>query len=241
MSHLTEEELWDLYQTELREIYDIKMLAKPIYPLFHLIQNYYKNYKLPLQRKVAEVGFGNGGLLRSLATIFSVCYGLDISRKNIELTQSNFRKDGIQNVIFEQYGVLDKPRFVNEFDAVVMSHVLEHFDDSGLKILFSNAKLMLKSDGVFFGATPYNKALNRRICPDCGCIFEIDGHKQVFDDDKMKKLLEENGFKVLLIRHFNPEHYYFGLKLISRFFYNSVRVLFRQNLITQLEFIAIPN
>jgi SAM-dependent methyltransferase len=192
-----------------------------------------------LQQKVAEVGFGNGGLLRSLATLFSVCYGLDISKKNIELTQSKFLEDGIHNVIFEPYDILDKPKFANEFDAVVLSHVLEHFDDSSLKILLSNVKLMLKSDGVFFGATPYLKPFNRRICPDCGCIFEIDGHNQVFNDDKMKRLLEGNGFKVVLIRHFNPEHYHVGLSLMTRFFHNCVHVLFRQDL-TQLEFIAIP-
>ena len=88
MTKLSDSELWDLYQTELREIYNRKVFEKPIYPLFHLIKQYYKSRPVPAN--IAEIGFGNGGLLRSLAAIFPVCYGLDISKKKSILLKRRF-------------------------------------------------------------------------------------------------------------------------------------------------------
>jgi len=108
---LSDEQLWDRYETELRELYDRKTVEKPIYPLFHLIRKYYaeNHVRIPVEASVAEVGFGNGGLLRSLAGMFTNCYSLDISSKNIAFTRAKFQKDGIGNVKFLKYNVLEKP------------------------------------------------------------------------------------------------------------------------------------
>ena len=137
MSRLLDEELWDRYQTELREIYDRKKSEKPIYPLFHLVKGYFQGSAFPIQLRVVEIGFGNGGLLISLASIFTVCYGLDISQENIELTRSQFKEAGITNVHFEQHNIMDTPRYTDFFDVMVLSHVLEHFDDEELGIVLS--------------------------------------------------------------------------------------------------------
>jgi SAM-dependent methyltransferase len=238
---LSDEQLWDRYETELRELYDRKVLEKPIYPLFHLIRKFYdtNNTIRPVKGRVVEVGFGNGGLLRSLAEMFTNCYGLDISSKNIDLTSAKFQKDGIENVEFLKYNILEKPPFDGDIDALVLSHILEHFDDIELKVVLSNARSMLKPGGLFFGATPYLKPLNNRICPDCGVVFEIDGHKQVFDEKRMLGLLKDNGFSVSIIRHFNPEHFYLGTSYIYRICHMAFNKLFDQGLVTQLEFVAI--
>lgn len=233
MAKLTDSDLWDLYQTELREIYNRKVSEKPIYPLFYLIKQYYKSRPVPAN--IAEIGFGNGGLLRSLATIFPVCYGLDISKKNIDFTEEEFRQNGICNVRFEVYNIMDSPLVVHRFDAMALSHVLEHFDDSQLKIILQNIKGLLNKQGIIFGATPYKKPLNPRICPNCGHIFEIDGHKQIFDEQKLKNILEKDGFNILLIRHFNPDHFYYGKPFLKRLFH---RLFLLRDQVTQLEFIA---
>jgi SAM-dependent methyltransferase len=233
MSKLTDVEMWDLYQIKLRDIYDRKAKEKPIYPLFHFIKQYYKNRPIP--ENIAEVGFGNGGLLRSLSTIFPVCFGLDISGKNIEFTEKAFRQDGICNVKFEVYNIMDVPSQEHRFDAIVLSHVLEHFDDDQIKIVLQNVKRLLKPQGIFFGATPYKKFFNPRICPNCGHTFEIDGHKQILDEQKMKTILEENGFKIIQIRHFNPDHFYYGESLWWRLFH---RGFLLKDQVTQLEFIS---
>jgi hypothetical protein len=233
VARLSDSDLWDLYQTELREIYDRKNSEKPIYPLFYLIKQYYKNKDAPIN--IAEIGFGNGGLLKSLAAISQVCYGLDISSKNIEFTEKAFRQDGICNVNFEVYNIIDRPLVPHRFDAMVLSHVLEHFDDRQLNIALQNVKRMLNKQGILFGAVPYKKLLNPRICQNCGHIFEIDGHKQIFDEEKLKEILEKNGFKILLIRHFNPDHFYSGKSFLWRFFH---RLFLLKEQVTQLEFIA---
>ena len=234
MGTLSELELWDKYQTELRDIYDRKKKIKPIYPLFHLIKDYYKKESLPIQKCIAEVGFGNGGLLESLSSTFISCYGLDISPKNIQFTEAEFRKKNIQNVCFEVYNILESPKKSNYFDAIVLSHVLEHFSHTELELVLKNVKTMLKKDGIFFGATPYMKPFNQRICPNCSHTFEIDGHKQIFNEEKMKALLENNGFYVDIIRHFNPQHFYYGESLLFILFN---KIIGRKN-VTQLEFVT---
>ena len=100
----------------------------------------------------------------------------------------------------------------------------------------SNVRTMLRAEGIFFGATPYKKDLNPRICPNCGHVFEIDHHKQVFDDEQMKSLLEGNGFRALLVRHFSPDHHYLGRSFLDRLFDR----ISNRDLVTQLEFIAVP-
>jgi len=233
MAKLSDSDLWDLYQTELREIYNRKAYEKPIYPLFYLIKKYYKSRPVPAN--IAEIGFGNGSLLRSLANIIPICYGLDISKKNIEFTEEEFRKNGICNVRFEVYNIMDSPPVAHRFDAIVLSHVLEHFDDSQLWIVLQNIKRLLNKQGILFGATPYKKPLNPRICQNCGHIFEIDGHKQIFDEQRLKDILEKGGLKILLIRHFNPDHFYYGKPFLWRLFH---RGFLLRDQVTQLEFIA---
>lgn len=231
---MSEQELWNRYQTELRDIYTNK--AKPIYPLFHLIKKYYSNSN-PLSKICCEIGFGDGGLLRSLATLFANCYGLDISNKNVELTSSQFKLGKVDNVVFEVFNILDIPKYIDFFDAIILSHVLEHFEYNEIAIILSNVKTMLKKGGIFFGATPYKKPLNKRICPGCGTIFEIDGHKQIFDEHSMKNILIKNGFKIEMIRKFNADHFYYGE---TTFFKIIHRLIFKKDLTTQLEFIARP-
>ena len=116
---------------------------------------------------------------------------------------------------------------------------MEHFDDMELKVVLSNTRSMLKPGGLLFGATPYLKPSSKRIRPDCGRAFEIDGHKQIFDEKRMLGSLKDNGFKVALIRHFNPEHFYLGISYIYRISHTVFNTLFDQDLITQLEFVAI--
>jgi len=234
MVKLTDEELWDKYQTELREIYDRKKANKPIYPLVHLIKKYYKDKAMPLDALVVEIGFGNGGTLEQLSGIYKVCYGFDISPKNVKLTKNTFKEKGIQNVKFEVHNIMDPPKYSDYFDVMVLSHVLEHFDSKEVKTVFNNIKTLLKKGGILFGATPCNIPLNPRICPNCGFVFEIDGHKQIFDDRKISELLSQNGFEVQLARHFNPEHFYWG----ESFFFKLLHKIYEKKLSTQLEFIA---
>ena len=99
--------IWNKYQTDLREIYTVKSKLKPIYPIFHYIQEYYTKSKTDTaDLTVAEIGFGDGALLNSLSSMFMSVVGLDISPENLTYTSNEFSEKGIQNVSFKEYDVL---------------------------------------------------------------------------------------------------------------------------------------
>jgi hypothetical protein len=127
----------------------------------------------------------------------------------VELTRSEFAREGMKNVSFMVFDLLkdraDIP-FKNEIDVVVAAHVLEHFNDKELNKAIISIKTMLKKKGAFIGATPYKASYNIRICPDCGYKFEIDGHKQIFDRNSIIEKIGREDFISLLVRNFNWEY-----------------------------------
>ena len=238
MQNFNEEDLWDKYQTDLRYIYEVKKREKPIYPLYHYVLDYVSNIEGYSSLLIAEIGFGDGSLLESLSKKFNKVVGLDISKKNLIYTQDKFKLKRISNAEFRHYDIRKGANFNEKFDILVLSHVLEHFSDSEFGVITKNLRDLLKDEGVIICATPYQKKLQDRICPNCSHVFEIDGHKQVLDELKIKELLESNDFKLLSVRNFNPTHYYWGWNKAKALIHNFLRKFFRMNIYTQLEFVA---
>lgn len=171
--------IWDRCQTELRSIYAKKSGYND--PTWYFVK-YLLSQNIINGDVLAEVGFGDGQSLRFYSKVFQECHGLDISPKNIELTRDEFRKQGLSNVSFEVFDLLKDNHIQERYDIIVASHGLEHFDDKELNKVIANIKRMLKQKGFLIGATPCHFPFNYRFCPNCGCKFEIDGHKQIFDE-----------------------------------------------------------
>lgn len=185
--------IWDYEFTERRE--DRKN-AQSRYDYLLKIISKYKD-----QGNLLEIGFGDGYLLKRAFNKGFKIFGIDISSENVELTKEIFEGEGITSKLSVQSA--EKMNFEdNFFDVVIASEVIEHLNESQLKEALDEIYRVLKKEGIFIGTTPAYEKIesNLVVCPYCGKIFHRRGHFQSFNENKIKIILSENGFKVLKVK-----------------------------------------
>jgi len=122
--------------------------------------------------------------------------GIDISPQAIDEAKSRLSKSKLTNVTFQTTNLLDID-YSEQFDIIYSIEVLEHISDVG-KCL-SNFHKALKSGGKIIIHVP---------CPDQKRHFNrfkknvYSDHVHVgFKADELSELLQENGFRILDVRH----------------------------------------
>ena len=101
---------------------------------------------LPKKGKILDFGCGYG-LLGNLLTLKGPSrsvVGMDLNKRRIRVAERSIKNR--QNITFH-YGDIEKLG-IGQFDAVVMTDVLHHIDDSNLKILLENVNSRLRSNGI---------------------------------------------------------------------------------------------
>jgi len=149
---------------------------------------------------VLNIGVGRGGLETILLQQGAVVSCLDPSEKSIENLRKLFGLDDRARVGFSQA----MPFTDGQFDAVIMSEVLEHLNDEVLHATLSEVSRVLKSGGRFIGTVPADETLldNQVVCPHCGEPFHRWGHIQTFSRSRLSQMLGSCFNKVMLSRHF---------------------------------------
>lgn len=182
-----DKKLWTFHQTD-----NAKNLMQG-YPrqdiLSKKVEKYAKN------GNVLEIGFGDGYLLKKLSKRYK-CYGADISTANIEQI-----KKIIADVKFDVIGIDGVLPYPDSFfDVFVASEVLEHMSNEELQRSIIEIKRILKPNGFAIMTVPAEEDLkkNECFCPKCGEIFHKWGHKQFWDEKKIRSLF--SNFNVLKVK-----------------------------------------
>lgn len=181
--------LWDHYQVEARGIFDSAV------PRFVFLWK--KMSRLIRGGNILDVGFGDGQLLAGMQKSGRDLFGIDISQRNVELTQEQFKQKGLAATL--KTGDIKRIPFEdNYFDFVIASEVLEHLDDTTLDLGLAEIKRVLKPSGSFVITTPAYENLrdNEVYCPDCQKEFHRWGHKQSFTKEALISRLAKD-FKVV--------------------------------------------
>jgi len=133
--------------------------------------------------EVLDAGAGSGSLISKIPNAL----GIDLAPKD-----SKIIKGDITKMPFE-----DK-----RFGTVFATEVLEHLSDDILEASLKEIKRVLRPGGFFILTVPYNEDIekNKIECPKCGEKFHKWGHLQSFDENKMKHILEDKGFKIVGIK-----------------------------------------
>ena len=149
---------------------------------------------------VLNIGVGRGGLEAILLMKGVLVSCLDPSEKSIEYLREKFSLGNRAQVGFSQL----MPFVDNQFDAVVMSEVIEHLNDSVLFDTLTEVLRVLKSNGRFIGTVPANEILlaSQVLCPHCGKAFHRWGHIQTFSDSRLRGILAKYFERVTLSRHY---------------------------------------
>jgi SAM-dependent methyltransferase len=145
---------------------------------------------LPRGADVLDIGVGDGTFERIAAARGLNVHVLDpdpkaIERARTELGLGDRAQTGLGQAL---------PWPDGSFDAVVISEVLEHLDDTTLRATLVEARRVLRPTGILIGTVPADEALDeqRVVCPDCGRRFHRWGHEQTFTPSRIGGLLKES-------------------------------------------------
>jgi ubiquinone/menaquinone biosynthesis C-methylase UbiE len=133
-------------------------------------------------KRVLDVGAGSGALIDLIPNAI----GLDLVSKHPRMI-----KGDISNMPFRY----------ESFDTIFATEILEHLDDETLdKGLDEICRVLREGGGGHLVITvPYKEDMrqNMVVCPKCGATFHRWGHMQVFDEKRMREMLEKKGFEVV--------------------------------------------
>lgn len=140
--------------------------------------------------KLLEVGSGSGKFLESMRRLGWHVEGVDFDPHAVKCA----REKGLPVVL----GTLESQRYPDgSFDAVVMSHVIEHVHDP--EGLLRECRRILRSRGQITVVTPNAKSLGHRVFGADWRGLEPPRHLQVFTPLALRTLAEKAGFNRLRV------------------------------------------
>lgn len=131
-----------------------------------------------------NIGIGGGGVERGLLKAGWMVSSLDLDDRSV----ASMRQLGVD----ARQGYVQCMSFPDDsFDAVVISEVLEHIQDSDRQRAICEIWRVLRPNGILVGTVPFREDLrdNEVICPYCGAIFHRWGHVASFNKDALLREL----------------------------------------------------
>jgi 2-polyprenyl-3-methyl-5-hydroxy-6-metoxy-1,4-benzoquinol methylase len=136
--------------------------------------------------RLLEVGCGSGNMLKGMADLGWRVEGVDFDPAAVE----NSRRKGLKVHI----GFLKDMRYAEDcFDAVTMSHLIEHVHDP-LELL-KECHRILRPGGRLALVTPNINSAGHRIYGSSWFHLDPPRHLRIFTVDSLRTLLQEAGFQ----------------------------------------------
>ena len=139
--------------------------------------------------KLLDVGCGAGVFLQRMHALGWSATGLDFDAKAID-NAKKMHGDGITFMNADLFGA----RFPdNSFDAVTLSHVIEHVPDP--VALLAEVRRILKVGGRLVMTTPNLRSFGHEKFQDCWVGLDSPRHLQIFSRPSLKKCAHKAGFE----------------------------------------------
>jgi len=166
-------------------LYELRWRFTSIYPEQQQLELMYLDGRNP--GRVLEVGCGDGARLAKLRTLGWEVQGQEIDEKAAAQARKSFELP-----IF--LGSLDRAGFKDEeFDAVVMSHVLEHVHDPVR--LLEECKRVLKPGGLLVSITPNAQGWGHSHFGACWYGLDPPRHLLLFSRSTLQQIALKCGFR----------------------------------------------
>jgi len=136
--------------------------------------------------RLLDIGFGRAYLIQVARAYFEV-YGIDSSRFQVARRVPHFGRRLYQAVI----GDGEIPW--KSFDAVVMSHILEHLADPAAAL--AKVRNLMNPGGVLYVAVPDMNSLQFRVFGKTWDVVNPLVHFQYFTEASLSRLLQKGGFE----------------------------------------------
>lgn len=136
--------------------------------------------------KLLDVGCGNGSSMQIMKSKGWQVVGIDFDEQAIKSAQ--------QLELDVRFGDLFSQKFPDEeFDAIMMNHVIEHVPDP--KKLLEECRRILKKDGMLVALTPNAHSRGHKHYRDNWRGLETPQHLQIFSTNSLAMLAHCTGFK----------------------------------------------
>lgn len=148
-------------------------------------------------KSVLEVGPAEGDMTAKLMEYFSDVTVIEGSEKFTKNLQKTFKTKKL--TIY--HGLVEEVCINKKFDTVILSHVLEHFDNP--QEILKKMRSLLHKDGNLLVMVPNANSIHRHVGVLLGMqeathsLNEVDiniGHKRVYDPSSLKAEVEKAGF-----------------------------------------------
>jgi 2-polyprenyl-3-methyl-5-hydroxy-6-metoxy-1,4-benzoquinol methylase len=168
--------------------------------------------------KILDIGCGFGDTAIELALRGNRVLGIDPDKEFINQAEQLAVDFNVNNAVFEREDFLNKDFKGEEFDGIILSEVLEHFDDP--LPIFRKIRHLLKNGGWLVISIPNIVSLRNRL------VFSLRGafpdnqefHRYYFTRADLLSRLADGGFKIeKVVGDFIPFHYGFPGMRISGF------------------------
>lgn len=137
--------------------------------------------------RLLEVGCGSGQALRVLGELGWDAEGVDFDRAAVERARARGLRVRLGSLREQGYPA-------ESFDAVVMSHLIEHVPDP-LRVL-EECRRVLKPGGRLVILTPNASSWGHAVFHEHWFSLELPRHLVVFDARNLRTLVEEAGLRV---------------------------------------------
>ncbi len=142
-------------------------------------------------KRLLDVGCGDGSFLQFMKRLGWEVAGVDSDPAAVRLAQS-------QNLRVVR-GTLEETPFPGEsFDAITLSHLIEHVDDP--RSLLAECRRLLKKDGVLVILTPNTESFGHKFFGDKWRGLEPPRHLILFNERTLVESLERENLLVLNAR-----------------------------------------
>lgn len=178
------------YGYKAKTSFSERLLAIPVYLMPFLKEQVIASGFMHLRGerlgKLLEIGCGNGSLLSNLRDLGWEVEGLDFDPAAVESARSNW---GL-NV---QLGSLESQYYAdNQFDAIVMSHVIEHLHDP--LSLLRECYRIIKPGGTIVISTPNIESNGSEKFQSSWLSLDPPRHLYLFSMKTLKQIAEKAGF-----------------------------------------------
>ncbi len=142
--------------------------------------------KAGLRGRLLDVGAGSGWLVEHMNRLGWQAEGLDFDPQTVEAARN-------RGLVFHLGGLLEQGFRESAYDAVTMSHCIEHVHDP--RAWLAEVRRILKPGGRLALATPNSESFCHRWFGESWRGLEPPRHLQLFNRDAMAAVLQEAGFR----------------------------------------------
>lgn len=141
---------------------------------------------------IIDCGSGGGWIAKEYLPRGITVVSVDLADSNLRKVKQNFDPDGRGfYVVADLYNLPFKD---GVFDGGTSNDVYEHIEKPEKAAL--EVKRCIKSGGRFFVSVPFRENIVYYLCIHCNKPTPINAHLHSFDEESLRGIFEESGFKI---------------------------------------------